>query len=205
VSRFIAVVAALVLVSCGAASTSTPTPTVRPSVTPARTAAATATPATATPASTDRAPCPGIAAGVPTKTATLELAKGGIVRMALRPDKAPNTVATFTAKANAGFYNGLTFHRVVADFVVQGGDPLGNGTGGGNQATELNDLPFCVGSLGIARGGDIRVSNDSQWFICIGACRFLDGQYTNFGQVTSGMDVASGIKVGDKIKTITVQ
>lgn len=135
----------------------------------------------------------------------MELAKGGTVRMALRTDKAPNTVATFTAKANAGAYNGLTFHRVVADFVVQGGDPRGDGTGGGNQPTELNDLPFCVGALGIARAGDIRVSNDSQWFICIGACRFLDAMYTNFGQVTSGMDVASAIKIGDKIKSITVE
>jgi cyclophilin family peptidyl-prolyl cis-trans isomerase len=125
--------------------------------------------------------------------------------MALRPDKAPNTVALFATKANAGFYNGLTFHRVVADFVVQGGDPQGTGSGGANQPTELSDLPFCVGALGIARGGDIAVSNDSQWFICIGPCRFLDRMYTNFGQVTSGMDVASAIKVGDRIKTITVQ
>ena len=135
----------------------------------------------------------------------MELAKGGVVRMALRPDKAPKTVATFVAKANSGFYNGLTVHRVVADFVVQGGDPLGNGSGGGNQATELSDLPFCAGALGIARGGDIQVSNDSQWFICIGACRFLDRMYTNFGQVTSGLDIASGIKVGDRIKSIQVE
>jgi cyclophilin family peptidyl-prolyl cis-trans isomerase len=125
--------------------------------------------------------------------------------MALRPDKAPKTVANFAAKANAGFYNGLTFHRVVADFVVQGGDPQGTGSGGGNQPTELSDLPFCVGALGIARSNDIAVSNDSQFFICIGPSRHLDRLYTNFGQVTGGMDVASAIKVGDKIKTITVQ
>jgi cyclophilin family peptidyl-prolyl cis-trans isomerase len=189
---------ALFLASCGPAATPSPSPTVRPTV------AATTARATAT-LSADRAPCAPVAAGVAIKTATLELANGGVVRMALRFDKAPNTVATFVAKAGAGFYNGLTFHRVVADFVVQGGDPLGNGTGGGNQPTELNDLPFCVGALGIARGNDIRVSNDAQWFICIGVCRFLDGMYTNFGQVTSGMDVASGIKVGDKIKSLTIQ
>jgi cyclophilin family peptidyl-prolyl cis-trans isomerase len=134
----------------------------------------------------------------------VELAKGGVVQLALRPDKAPNTVATFISKANSGFYNGLTFHRVVADFVVQGGDPKGDGTGGGTQATELSDLPFCKGSLGIARGNDIKVSNDSQWFICTGTCRHLDNLYTNFGQVTSGMDVALGIKVGDKIKSIKI-
>lgn len=134
----------------------------------------------------------------------MELAKGGVVQMALRPDKAPNTVATFISKANAGFYNNLTFHRVIGDFVAQGGDPQGTGSGGGNQPTELSDLPFCKGSLGIARGPDIKVSNDAQWFICTGTCRHLDGQYTNFGQVTSGMDVALGIKVGDKIKSIRV-
>jgi peptidyl-prolyl cis-trans isomerase B (cyclophilin B) len=141
---------------------------------------------------------------VTVKTATLELVKGGIVQMALRPDKAPSTVATFISKVNAGFYNGLTFHRVVADFVVQGGDPNGDGFGGGTQATELSDLPFCKGSLGIARGGDVKVSNDSQWFICTGSCRHLDNLYTNFGQVTSGMDVVLGIKVGDKIKSIKI-
>lgn len=143
-------------------------------------------------------------AGITVRTASMELAKGGIVQMALRPDKAPNTVTTFVTKVNAGFYNGLTFHRVVADFVVQGGDPRGDGTGGGNQPTELNDLPFCKGSLGIARGGDIKVSNDAQWFICTGTCRFLDAMYTNFGQVTGGMDVVLGIKIGDKIKSIKI-
>ena len=133
------------------------------------------------------------------------MAGGGVIRLALRPDKAPNTVANFAAKANAGAYNGLTFHRVVPGFVVQGGDPRGDGTGGGNQPTELSDLPFCIGSLGVARAGDVRVSNDMQFFICIGACRHLDGGYTNFGQVTAGMDVAAAIKMGDKIKSISVQ
>jgi len=194
VSRWIALAATALLIACGAAATPSVSPTVRPTATAIPTAA-----------STDRAPCAPIAAGIPTKTATIELAKGGVVQLALRPDKAPNTVATFIAKAGSGFYNGLTFHRVVADFVVQGGDPKGDGTGGGNQKTELNDLPFCVGALGIARAGDINVSNDSQFFICIGACRFLDKMYTNFGQVTSGMDVASRIQVGDKIKNISVQ
>jgi peptidyl-prolyl cis-trans isomerase B (cyclophilin B) len=138
------------------------------------------------------------------KTAVVELAKGGVMQLALRTDKAPNTVAMFVSKANAGFYNGLTFHRVVADFVVQGGDPKGDGTGGGTQPTELSDLPFCKGSLGIARGNDIKVSNDSQWFICTGTCRHLDNLYTNFGQLTSGIDIALGIKIGDKIKSIRI-
>jgi len=189
VNRVLALIACVLVAGCGGAATS-------PSPTPARTVAPSVAPAP------DARNCAPVPAGVTVKTATMELAKGGVVQLALRPDKAPNTVATFLTKVNAGFYNGLTFHRVVADFVVQGGDPKGDGTGGGNQPTELNDLPFCKGALGIARGGDIKVSNDSQWFVCIGTCRFLDAMYTNFGQVTSGMDVVLGIKIGDKIKSI---
>ncbi len=187
--RVLALLACVLVVGCGGAATSTSPP-------PARSVAPSVAPAV------DARNCAPVPAGVTVKTATMELAKGGVVQLALRPDKAPNTVATFIAKVNAGFYNGLTFHRVVADFVVQGGDPKGDGTGGGNQPTELNDLPFCKGALGIARGGDIKVSNDSQWFVCTGTCRFLDAMYTNFGQVTSGMDVVLGIKIGDKIKSI---
>ncbi len=189
---------ALLIAACGGGASSARSTT---SATPRRTAARTVAP-TATP---DRSPCAPIPSGTATKTATLELAKGGVVTMAFRPDKAPNTVANFIAKANAGFYNGLTFHRVVPDFVVQGGDPNGDGTGGGDQPTELSDLPFCVGALGIARANDIRVSNASQFFICIGPSRHLDRLYTNFGQVTSGMDVVLTIRQGDKIKSISVK
>ncbi len=137
--------------------------------------------------------------------AIVELQKGGSFTIALRADKAPRTVANFVAKAKSGFYDGLAFHRVVADFVAQGGDPLGNGTGGGTQPTELSDVPFTKGAVGIARGQDIRVSNDSQWFVCTGQCRHLDGQYTNFGQVVAGQDVVDAITIGDKIKTIRVE
>jgi cyclophilin family peptidyl-prolyl cis-trans isomerase len=145
------------------------------------------------------------------KTATVELEKGGSFTIELRADKAPNTVANFITKARAGDYDGTTFHRVVPGFVAQGGDPLSKtdpqraGTGGGNQPTELNDLPFVKGAVGIARGGDIKVSNASQFYICTGDAPHLNGQYTNFGTVTSGMDVVLGIRIGDKIKTITVQ
>ena len=194
--RLVAVLTALALAGCG--TTPAVTSTTRPATTAART--------TTAPAATQNAtPCAPIASGIATKTATIELTKGGTIKVALRPDKAPNTVATFTSKANGGFYNGLKFHRVEPGFVVQGGDPLGTGFGGGQQPTELSDLPFCLGAIGIARGGDIKVSNDAQFFICTGACRFLDGMYTNFGQVTSGMDVVLGIKVGDTMKSISVQ
>lgn len=195
--RVAALLACVVFVACGGGpSAASPTATATRSIAPS------AAPTAATNA--DPRNCAPIASGVAVKTASMELAKGGVVQMALRPDKAPNTVATFVSKANAGFYNNLTFHRVVGDFVAQGGDPLGTGSGGGNQPTELSDLPFCKGSLGIARGPDIKVSNDSQFFICTGTCRHLDSQYTNFGQVTSGMDVALGIKIGDKIKSIRI-
>ena len=137
--------------------------------------------------------------------ATITLEKGGTITIALRPDKAPKTVTNFANVALSGCYDGLTFHRVVANFVAQGGDPLGTGTGGGDQPTELSDLPFIKGALGVARAGDIKISNDRQFYICTGECRHLDNQYTNFGQVISGQDVADKIVMGDKIKTITVE
>jgi cyclophilin family peptidyl-prolyl cis-trans isomerase len=142
------------------------------------------------------------------KTATIELEKGGTITIQLFgdpvPQGAPNTVKNFVQKANAGFYNGLTFHRV-EDWVIQGGDPSGNGTGGGTMPSELNDRPFVVGAVGVARGPDIRINNDSQFFICLKESFHLNKQYTNFGQVTDGMNVAQGVKRGDKIKRITVK
>jgi peptidyl-prolyl cis-trans isomerase B (cyclophilin B) len=112
-------------------------------------------------------------------------------------------VANFVAKARSGFYDGKTFHRV-EDWVVQGGDPEGSGRGGGKMPSELNDLPFSVGAVGIARGPDITVNNDSQWFVVKRDAGWLNGQYTNFGQVTSGQDVVDGIRVGDRITRISI-
>ena len=140
----------------------------------------------------------------PATKATVELAKGGSFSMTLRPDKAPQTVERFAGKARSGFYNNLTVHRV-EDWVVQGGDPLGTGTGGGKAPSEYNDLSFKLGAIGIARGADPAINNDSQWFVVKKDSTFLDTQYTNFGQVTSGMDIVNGIKIGDKIKSITVE
>lgn len=135
--------------------------------------------------------------------ATVELERGGTFTIALRPDKAPQTVANFVEKAKSGFYDGKTFHRV-EEWVVQGGDPDGSGRGGGKMPSELNDLPFSTGAAGIARGPDIKVNNDSQFFVTKSDASWLNNQYTNFGQITSGQDVVSGIKVGDKIKKVTV-
>jgi peptidyl-prolyl cis-trans isomerase B (cyclophilin B) len=140
----------------------------------------------------------------PATKATVELAKGGTFTFTLRPDKAPQTVARFADKSRSGFYNDKIFHRV-EDWVVQGGDPLGTGTGGEKVPSEYNDLSFKLGSVGIARGQDPAINNGSQWFIVKKDSTFLDKQYTNFGIVTSGIEVVNGIKIGDKIKTIKIE
>jgi peptidyl-prolyl cis-trans isomerase B (cyclophilin B) len=184
-----AIAASAVLAACGS---------------PASTAGGTAT----------KSPNPSPTQNTAASKATVELQKGGSFTFTLRADKAPNTVANFAKKSRGGDYEGTTFHRVVAGFVAQGGDPLSKtlpagdpriGTGGGQQATELSDLPFIKGAVGVARGGDIKVSNDAQFYVCLEAAPHLNGQYTNFGQVTAGMDVVAGIKIGDKIKTVTVE
>lgn len=136
-------------------------------------------------------------------TAVIKTEKGDI-ELTFYTKDAPNTVANFVNKAKSGFYNNLIFHRV-EDWVIQGGDPLGNGTGGGNMSTELNNKPFIMGSLGVARGQDINISNDAQFFITKKYSQFLNGQYTNFGIVTKGMDVVNKILIGDKILGITVR
>ena len=128
----------------------------------------------------------------------------GQFTIVLDSQAAPKTVENFVQKARSDYYKGLTFHRV-EDWVTQGGDPKGNGTGGGDQKTELSDKNFAEGSVGVARGGDINISNDSQFFICTKDCSFLNKQYTYFGKVTTGMDIVKQIKVGDKIQSIQIE
>lgn len=132
--------------------------------------------------------------------AIIKTAKGDI-ELTLYPKDAPNTVANFAQKAQSGFYNNLVFHRV-EDWVIQGGDPLGNGTGGGSIPVEFNTQPFIVGSLGVASRGDGKVQNDAQFFITKKDSPFLNGQYTNFGIVTKGIDVVNSIEIGDAILQI---
>ena len=136
--------------------------------------------------------------------AIIELAKGGSFTFLLRPDKAPKTVANFVQKAKDHKYDGLKFHRV-EDWVVQGGDPSGNGTGGGKMPSEYNDLPFGIGSVGIARGQDPAINNDYQFFVTKKDATWLNRQYTNFGQVQSGMDVVQKIAIGDVIKSVRIE
>ncbi len=132
--------------------------------------------------------------------------KNGQIVLKLYQDKAPNTVKIFLDKAASGFYNNLTFHRVIAGFMAQGGDPTGTGTGGGREKSELNSVPFKRGSIGLARTPDTKeYSNDSQFFICFTTeqCQQLTGDYVNFGEVISGFDVLDAIQQGDKIIEIT--
>lgn len=138
-----------------------------------------------------------------TYSATIKTSKGDIV-MTIFGQYAPNTVKNFIDKSDKGFYKNLTFHRV-EDWVIQGGDPKGDGTGGGLMQTEINQLPFETGSVGVARGGDIRISNDSQFFIAKSEASWLNGQYTNFGKVESGMSVVNKIEKGDKILDIIIE
>ena len=143
----------------------------------------------------------GSSAKILAQKATIETSKG-VIELELYPGDAPETVRNFMEKVESGFYNNLTFHRV-EDWVVQGGDPLGDGTGGGEMATELNDRPFIVGSLGVARGNNIEVSNDAQFFIVKTDSPHLNNQYTNFGRVVVGIDVVNSIAIGDKILRVT--
>ena len=133
--------------------------------------------------------------------------KYGQIVIKLYQEEAPKTVANFLKKADSGSYNGLTFHRVEPGFVVQGGDPLGNGTGGGKIISEINTIPFKRGSVGLARGPIKEESNDSQFYICLATetCSSLTGEYVNFGEVISGMEFVDKISVGDKILEISSQ
>jgi cyclophilin family peptidyl-prolyl cis-trans isomerase len=148
-------------------------------------------------------------------TATVKMAKGGEFVIQLYPDKAPITVNSFVFLARQGYFDGTTFHRVLEGFMAQGGDPTGTGSGGpGYQfVNENSDLKFDkAGVVAMANSGPN--TNGSQFFITFGPQPSLDGSYTIFGQVTSGMDVVNGITrrdpqtnptfTGDAIQTVTI-
>ena len=123
----------------------------------------------------------------------------GPVTIRLRPDLAPGHVQRITELAREGFYDGLMFHRVIRGFMAQGGDPTGTGTGGSdlpNIKAEFTDTHFVRGTVGAARAADPDSAN-SQFFICFAPAPSLDGKYTVFGEVVSGMEVVDKIKKGD--------
>ena len=143
--------------------------------------------------------------GLSKATVTLTTSQG-VIKFKFYPQDAPNTVNRIVELINQGFYNGLSWHRVVPGFVIQGGDPQGNGTGGSGQKlkAEFNNRRHIEGAVAMARGAD-KDSADSQFYIALGTFPHLDHSYTVFGQVVEGLDAARKIKVGDKIVSMIVQ
>lgn len=149
--------------------------------------------------------------------ATVKMAKGGEFVIQLYPDKAPKTVNSFVFLSCKGYFNGVTFHRVLEGFMAQGGDPTGTGSGGPGYEFEYepNDLKFDkAGVVAMANTGPATPTNGSQFFITFVPTPQLDGGYTIFGQVVQGMDLVNGITrrdpeqnpsfQGDAIETITI-
>jgi peptidylprolyl isomerase len=147
------------------------------------------------------------------KTLTFTLSSGGDVVIKLRPDLAPGHVQRITELAESGFYDGVPFHRVIPGFMAQGGDPTGRGTGGSDKPdlkAEFSSEPHVRGTCSMARTNDPNSAN-SQFFICFDDARFLDKQYTVWGQVESGMENVDALPKGEpprepgKIVKATVQ
>lgn len=141
----------------------------------------------------------------PENTLYMDLAFGRVV-IAMRPDLAPNHVAHIKELVRRGFYDGTPFHRVIDGFMVQGGDPTGTGTGGSGHPlkAEFSNEKHVRGVLSMARTSDPN-SADSQFFIMLGSAPSLDGQYTIWGKVESGMDFVDKIKKGDPARNGIVQ
>ena len=121
----------------------------------------------------------------------------GDMKLSFLPDKAPNHVANFVELAGSGFYDGLSFHRVMDGFMIQGGWPIGNGTGSGpkNLDAEFSDTPHVLGTLSMARSADPN-SASCQFFICLDHSSFLDNQYTAFGQIADDESLEALTKIG---------
>lgn len=146
------------------------------------------------------------------ETLIFTLDTGGDVKIRLRPDLAPKHVARITELAQSGFYDGISFHRVIDGFVAQGGCPKGTGTGGSGQKipAEFSAEPHVRGTMSMARTNDPN-SADSQFFICLDAVPYLDNSYTVWGEVTEGMEFVDALPKGEpprnpgKIVKATVQ
>lgn len=140
------------------------------------------------------------------KKGQITMENGNVITLEFFSDDAPNTVANFEKLANQGFYNGLTFHRVIPGFVAQGGCPYGTGTGGAGYTikceTEGNPNKHVRGALSMAHAG--KDTGSSQFFICYDAFPHLDGVHTVFGRVIEGMEHVDQIKQGDRMKEVKV-
>jgi peptidyl-prolyl cis-trans isomerase B (cyclophilin B) len=141
------------------------------------------------------------------RTVTMETTRGTI-KFTLHEDKAPITTSNFAGLAESGFYDGLVFHRVEPGFVIQGGDPLGNGMGGSGKTIRLETHPDLrhdrAGTVAMARSSNPD-SASSQFYITLAPTPFLDNNYAVFGHVTEGQDVVSAIRRGDAIVKVTVE
>jgi peptidylprolyl isomerase len=136
-------------------------------------------------------------------TLVLSLDSGGDVVIRLRPDLAPGHVARIKELAREGFYDGVTFHRVIDGFMAQGGDPTGTGAGGSDKPdlkAEFSREPHARGTASMARTSDPDSAN-SQFFICFDDCGFLDGQYTVWGNVIEGMEHVDALPKGEPPRT----
>jgi peptidylprolyl isomerase len=136
-------------------------------------------------------------------TLVLSLDSGGDVVIRLRPDLAPDHVDRIRELAEEGFYDGVAFHRVIDGFMAQGGDPTGTGAGGSpkpNLKAEFSREPHVRGTASMARTNDPDSAN-SQFFICLDDCGFLDGQYTVWGEVVEGMEHVDALPKGEPPRT----
>ena len=140
-----------------------------------------------------------------TSQARIATEKGDIV-FRFYPDEAPLHCAAFIKLTRNGFYDGLNFHRYEPGFVIQGGDPQGNGMGGPgyNLEAEFSHLPHVRGTVAMARAGNPN-SAGSQFYICLGDAPFLNRQYTVFGHVVEGLDVVDKIRASDKMTKVTIE
>ena len=129
----------------------------------------------------------------------------GDIQLQLNPAEAPITVNNFVALARDGFYDGVTFHRVVPQFVIQGGDPTGSGSGGPGYKFQDEPVkrPYKTGTLAMANAGPN--TNGSQFFICLEDQPGLPPNYTIFGDTVGGMDVVRNIRVGDVMQSVTIE
>lgn len=137
--------------------------------------------------------------------AVLKTTHGDIV-FKFYPEQATNTVTRIMQLIQSGFYNGLTFHRVIPNFVIQGGDPAGNGTGGSGVKlkAEFNSIQHIKGTVAMARAADVN-SADSQFYMALSTLPHLDQKYTVFGQVVEGESLLSKVAKGDKILSMTLR
>ena len=131
----------------------------------------------------------------------------GQIELQLFPEHAPKTVNNFVFLAREGFYDGISFHRVISNFVIQGGDPTGSGRGGPGYSfedeTRSNPLKHETGVISMANSGPN--TNGSQFFITHSPQAHLNGKHTVFGKVTQGMDVVNAIREGDKMNRVTIR